>query len=815
MNRIARSLSVVSTAAVVSLALGIGATTAIFTLVNSVLLRPLPVARPNELATLSTVSAAQNQRTEMFSYATFDDIRRRGLFDGVLTWTLSSLAVEGEGQPVSAMWVSDEAFRVLGVRVSIGRTLEPSDDAAAGGSDGPVAMISHRLWQRRFNGSPAAIGSSLSVERTQVTIVGVTSPDFHGVELGRLFDLFLPMRTGALIEPASVLGPHDPYLWIMLRLKRGQSLDAATESLRATQTAIRSSSLPPGRSAAEFLQDPFILESSSGGTSVYSLRQQYGAPLLILLALAAIVLVIACANVANLLLGQGAARRGEMATRLALGASRSRLVQRLLHESLALATAGAVLGLVFATWASRALVALMPVDDLPLTLDVSLDWRVVAFTSGLTIAATAFFGVVPALFTTRARVFDLIRGVRSDRRSGGRALNVFLVAQVAMALLLVLTAGLLVRTYQQLASVPLGFESKRLLLGIFDGSTVDAAARGSLYDRILDAVSKVPGISHAGLSLGGPLIRFGTTGVQLVVSGAGELTDAETLSWNVSITPGWLSAFGMRLQSGRDIVRGDTRESLPVILVNQSFARRFFPGEDLLGRTINMAARFDGTTFPLGPKTVVGIVEDTVYNSIREHAEPTFYEPLAQRAAPFFPFFSLAIRPAAADPAQMSGRVREAIATVDADLKMTFRPMADRVSAALARDRLVARLSLFAGAFALVLAVIGLYSVTAYRVTERRSELGIRMALGSTSAGVLRLVLMETLRLTGSGILLGAILSLWTGQVVSSMLYGVTPQEPLVVASAVAILVAAGIIAAGAPAYRASRTDPATVLRNH
>ncbi len=267
--------SIISSAAVASLALGIGGALAMFTLVNSVLLRPLAVDRPHELATLSTVAAAQDRRTEMFSYATFEDIRRRGLFDGVLTWTLSSVNVESESQPVSAMWVSGDAFQILGVRASIGRSLVPADDAAGGGRDGPVAMISHRLWQRRFNRSPAVIGSSLMVERTPVTIVGVTPPDFHGVELGRPFDLFLPMQTGALIEPAQVLGPHDPYLWIMLRLARGQSLDAATAALRTSQAAIRLASLPPRGSAAEFLQDPFMLESASGGTSVYALRQQY------------------------------------------------------------------------------------------------------------------------------------------------------------------------------------------------------------------------------------------------------------------------------------------------------------------------------------------------------------------------------------------------------------------------------------------------------------------------------------------------------------------------------------------------------------
>ena len=380
----------------------------------------------------------------MFSYATFDDIRRRGLFDGVFTWTLSSVNVESESQPVSAMWVSGDAFQILGVRASIGRSLLPADDAAGGGRDGPVAMISHRLWQRRFNRSPAVIGSSLMVERTPVTIVGVTSPDFHGVELGRPFDLFLPMQTGALIEPAQVLGPHDPYLWIMLRLARGQSLDAATAALRTSQAAIRLGALPPRVSAAEFLQDPFTLESASGGTSVYSLRQQVGH---------------SAADAARprhdrargrlrqrrqpaprprhgAAHGDGdpaGAGRLSMGTRATPAAREPRARDRRRRT-----------GTVFAAWASRALVALMPVDNLPLTLDLSLDWRMVAFTIGLTMASSAFFGVAPALHATRVKAFDALRSARGDQRGRGRALNVFLVAQVAMSLVLVLTAGLFV-----------------------------------------------------------------------------------------------------------------------------------------------------------------------------------------------------------------------------------------------------------------------------------------------------------------------------------------------------------------------------------
>ena len=511
-----------------------------------------------------------------------------------------------------------------------------------------------------------------------------------------------------------------------------------------------------------------------------------------LLALATIVLVVACANVANLLLGRGTARRTEMAIRLALGASRWGLAKRLLLESLALATAGAVLGLVFATWASRALVALMPVDDLPLTLDLSLDWRTVAFIVALTMASSALFGVAPALHSTRITAFDALRNTRGDQGGKGRGVNVFLVAQVAMSVLLVLTAGLFVRTFQQLTNVPLGFESNGLLLGIFDASTVPVAARASLYDV---SSRRWPTCPASGTLACRSAVRSHASAPRAFSSWyrapVSSPTRRPSRRPSTSHRAGWMpTAYAFR--TGAISPTPTRAEACQVILVNEAFARRFFPDEDVLGRTIRLAGRVDGETFPLGPKTIVGIVADTVYNSIREPAAPTFYEPIAQRAASFFPFFSVAIRPTAESPAQMSGRVRAAIALVDADLKTTVRPMADRVSAALARDRLVARLSLCAGVVALVLAVIGLYGVTAYRVARRRSELGIRMAIGSTPGAVLRLVLLETLRVVGVGVLLGVTMSLWSGQIIASLLYGVTPREPLIIAGATIVMLVAG-----------------------
>jgi putative ABC transport system permease protein len=814
MKRIARSLSVVTIAAVVSLALGIGATTAIFTLVNSVLLRPLPVANPERLVSLTTTVARERQYTEMYSYATFDDIRRRSLFDGALAWSVSTLSVQGESQPVSSMWVSGGLFGVLGVSPVVGRTISQADDTDGGGVDGPVAMISYRLWQRRFNRAPDVVGRSLMVERTRVTIVGVAPPEFSGLELGRPFDLFLPIKTQPVIESELPLGRHASFLWIMLRLKPGQSLDTATSMLRSAQPEIRLASLPPPLSPSAFLRDPFLLESASTGTSVFSLRRRYDGPLLMLLAVTLLVLLIACANVAHLYLGRGAARRKELAIRLALGASRWTLIRQLLRESLGLAGAGAALGLLFAAWSSRLLVAHIPADDVPVALDLSFDWRTLGFTVVITTLATALFGVIPALNATRIRAIDALRSAIAER-AGGRTVNVFVVGQVAIALLLVLTAGLFVGTYRQLTEAPLGFDSERLLQGAIDAIRIPVSERSQLYDRIVERTSQIPGVEHAGGSMGGPLTNLDAVGFSLSVSGARQLPASESISLLFDITPGWLAAYGIALREGRDIDKRDGPDAAPAMLVNEAFVQRYFPGQSVVNRTVSLTAHMnDAGDVAIGRKTIVGVVGDTIHTSIREAAIPTMYQPLAQRELPlYYQFFFLAVRPAAQTPAQISNSVSAAVAAINPNLKSTFRPMKERVDAALAQDLLAARLSLFGGALALLLAAIGLYGVTAYAVACRRSELGIRLALGSAPSGVVRLVLWETIRLVGVGIALGIATSFWSSRFIASLLYGVSPADPLVVGGAAVMLGIVGFIAAWLPAYRASLTDPAMVLR--
>jgi predicted permease len=400
-------------------------------------------------------------------------------------------------------------------------------------------------------------------------------------------------------------------------------------------------------------------------------------------------------------------------------------------------------------------------------------------------------------------------------RVGGRTLHAFVVGQVAMALLLVLTAGLFVSTFRQLTAAPLGFESDRLLLGHIDAIRIPVKERVRLYDRIVGTLTTLPGVDRAGGSMGGPLTASDDVPFSLSVSGGRQLPPSETLSLMSVNTPGWLSAYGITLREGRDITERDSSSAAPVMLVNDAFVRRYFPGERIVDRTVSLTAHTnDGGDVPLGRKTIVGIVGDTIHSSIRATAIPTIYQPLAQLDfPPYNQNFFLAIRSQTESPAQIIARVRSAVAAINPDLKTTFRPMSERVDAALAQDRLVARLSLFGGFFALLLAAIGLYGVTAYSVACRRSELGIRLALGSTPVGVVRLVLWKTTRLVGVGIVLGVAMSFGSGRFIGSLLYGVTPTNPLVVGAAALMLAIVGIAAAWLPARRASLTDPADVLR--
>ncbi len=802
-------------AAVVSLALGIGSNTAIFSLINTLLLRTLPVTAPERLALVSG-GGTPNQ---LWTYAIWDQIRQQSQsFDGACAWGAPSpavlrfnLAQGGEMRPIDGVFASGSYFATLGVSAVLGRTFSERDDARGGGPDGPVAVISYAFWQRQFGGAATAVGTTLVVNHVPFTVVGVTPTDFFGAEVGRSFDITVPIATEALMRGRDSYLDHRSAYWlsVMLRLKPAQSLETASAALRAAQAQVREGALPP-RARSQFLHEPFTLTSAAWGTS--GLRQRYERPLLAIFVVVALVLLLACANIANLLLARATARRHELTVRLALGSGRWRLAQQVFVESLVLSAAGAALGLLFAIWGSRALLAQLLTDANPVFLNLSIDGRVLLFTTLVALATTLLFGTAPALCMTHVKPMDALkghgRGPAGDRRAG--VSSAVVVAQVALSIVLVFAAGLFVRTFARLANVSHGFDAGRVLLVNVNASRIQADLRKrlDLYQRLADSAAAVPGVASAAASATTPLSGSVWGGTRIEVPGAPPLPDQESTALVNFVTPGWFATYGTRLIAGRDVDERDTANAALVTLVNEAFVRKFFAGKAVLGGSVT---RFpDRTT-----RSVVGVVGDALYPSPREPLVPTMYIPLRQYNWSNTPFstVSISVRAASGSPAMLARSIAGALTEVDRDLAFTFRPLADQVNASLAQERLVATLSGFFGVLALLLAGVGLYGVTSYAVNRRRSELGIRLALGAAPGGIVRLVVARVFLLVGLGVLIGAAASLWASRFVATLLYGLEPRDPATLIGAAIMLAATGAAAAWVPAWRASRIDAARVLR--
>jgi putative ABC transport system permease protein len=838
--RVLRAAPIVTGIAILSLALGIGANTAIFSLVNGLLLRTLPVAEPERLVLVST--DASNQRTA-WSYGLWEEIRRRApqMFDGAVAWSatgnqdrLSLSTAGGEVQPVDGTYVSGDFFTTLGVPALLGRTFTSADDVRGGGPDGPVAVLSYGMWQRRFGGDANVIGTSLVIERIPFTIIGVTPPEFFGAEVGRTFDVAVPLNAHRLIRGKDS-GIDDGMNWlsIMVRLKPGQSAEAATSLLRSVQPQIRDAvvpaTLPPQaqdpafRQLADqvFLKDPFTLVPASLGTS--QLRRRYERPLLATLVIVALVLLIACGNIANLLLARATARRHELSVRLALGATRWRLVRLVLVEALVLAGIGALAGLVFARWASPMLVAQLSTSVTRVTLDLSMDWRVLAFTVAVTAATAVLFGTAPAFRARRIAPIDALkeqgRGALGDARAG--LSSGLVVAQVALSMVLIVAAGLLVGTFERLATLPLGFDTDRVLIVNVDvtRASVDPSNRIPFFHQLVAAVAGVPGVARAGGSMATPLGGSSLLGfIDLPGAPPAQPEPGPVPFWNSrmtmlnEITPGWLGTYGTAVIAGRDIDERDGQGALPIALVNDAYVHKFLPGRSPIGESI----KFLEDTDP--PRTIVGVVNDAVYVSVRDGVRPTVYIPLAQHGAggptAVTANVQISVRSPAEPPALLAPRVAAALTGVDRNLTFTFRPLQDRVDASLTQERLVALVTGFFGTLALLLAGLGLYGVTSYAVTRRRAEIGIRMALGAEPAGVVRVVLVRVVVLVALGVIIGTAVSWWSSRFIASLLYDLQPRDPITLVSAAVTLTAVGAIAGWLPAYRASRIDPARVLRD-
>lgn len=814
--RALRATPLVSTVAILSLALGIGANAAMFSMVDALMLRPLPVKHADRL----TMLFADVNPASFWSHPIWESIQRRPeLSDGAFAFSgfRFNLAGAGEVDPADGLFASGRMFEVMGVDAVVGRTFTPDDDVPGGGPDGPVAVISHGFWERRFGGTRDVIGQRINVDGAAFTIIGVTGPRFFGPEVGRTFDVAVPLNTEPVIRKRRTnLGSHGSWLQVMFRLAPGQTPQQATAAFRAVQPRIREETRPPNLRAedqARYLSVPLTIRP---GATVSGIRDQYQRPLFALMAIVGLTLLIACGNIANLLLARATARRHEFSVRSALGASSARLARQLLAESALLAGTGAALGVVVAFLGSRFLVTQLAMTTNRVFnrvfIDVAIDWRVLAFTATVGIATALLFGVAPALRSARVAPIDAMkeqgRGTSSAR--GGFAASLVTI-QVAMSFVLLVGAGLFVRTFATLSNRDLGLNREGVAVIDIgsDRAGVDSLGRLAMYERIVQSVRALPQVSNAALASITPVSGANSTRRMLRI-GRPSLPEADRRVWVNVISPGWFATMGTRFVAGRDFDDRDRPGAPRAVIVNETYVRKHFGAENPLGQLIvEEPASFANPT----PLEIVGVVQDAVYRSVREPVPATMYWPVAQQARPPV-VVSVMVRLRTGAIASVSRAASDAIVGVNPNLTTSIRPFSDIVDAALSQERLVARLSGFFGGLALILAALGLYGVTSYSVNRRHTELGIRMALGTTPAAVVRLVIARVAVLVGAGLVLGAIVSLWATRFTSTLLFGLAPRDVPTMVGAALLLAGVAGLSAWLPARRAARIDPASVLRD-
>ncbi|HTX33992.1 MAG TPA: ABC transporter permease [Bryobacteraceae bacterium] len=795
--------------ALLSLALGIGANTSIFSLIDALLLRSLPVFHPEELLQVHMAPA------QFFSNPMWEQIRdRQDVFSALFAygrWPLN-LSADGEARYADGQFVSGGYFDTLHVHAVLGRTLVPADDQR--GCPG-AAVLSYAFWQRAYGGRDV-LGRTITLDAHPIPIVGVADPRFTGIDVGTSVDVLVPLCAEEIIhgetshlETNAVPGDNNNlFLWLRIigRPQAGISPSRAAARLKTLAPAVFRATLPRHwrpQDQARYLQRTLAIRPIPTGLSY--LRPQYRQPLFILMVIVGMVLLIACANVANLLLARGAARRREIAIRMALGSGRGRLFRQLLTESLLLACSGAALGVIFAQWATRRLAAYL---DVP--LDLAPDLRVLSFTAAVAILAGLFFGMAPAWRGARvppqAAMKANSRGVLDGSRFGlGKAL---VAAQIALSVLLVAGAGLLLATFWQLAQLNPGFDPGRVLLTDVDlrNGHYPAEERAGAFREMLARIRAIPGVRAASISDQTPLCGCNSTEALAFEGRAPSAADL-TVSRNL-VSAGYFQTLGTPLLAGRDFDSGDTPTSPPVAIVNQTLARRYFGSASPLGHRFRIL-KGDRLSDPV---EIVGVVGDAKYGSLREEIAPTVYSAWSQDATAN-PQAAIAIRAAAGDPAALIPPVKSAIAQLNRGVSIEFTSLAAKVGQSLARERLLALLSGFFGGLALLLAAIGLYGLMSYTIARRRNEIGIRMALGAGPARLLAMVLREVAVLIAAGLTLGLLLCMAMTRLITSLLYGVQPNDPPMLALAAAALGATAALAGYLPARRASRMDPMAALR--
>ncbi len=787
--------------AVLSLALGIGANTAIFSLVNTALLRPLPVERPEQIVSLA--NAAGSRGFPAFSYPNYKDLRDRGgeVFDGLYAYRFAPLSVSHEGTS-ERLWgyvVTGNYFEVLGVKAALGRVLTPDDDRQPGGH--PVTVLSHEGWQRRFGADPSVVGKSLFVNGRSFTVVGVLPRGFYGTEIIAAPELWFPVSMQAEIEVGnSWLDKRGvENLFIQGRLRPGVGRERAQAALDVLASQLE-------REFPEFNEGKRVTLSPPGFFGGMMRGAVLGFAGL-LMAVVAFVLLLACTNLANLLLARAAERRKEIAMRLALGASRPRLVRQLMAESMLLAVVSGAAGVLLAYWLVQLAAGLKPPVDVPLAIDLHLDYRVMAFTCVVSLLTGVLFGLLPAWQATKV---ELLPALKDETASGGfrrsRLKSGLIVLQVALSLVLLVGGGLMLRALQRAQALDLGFEPKNAVEVSFDLRLqgYDVARGRDFQKRLLERVRALPGVQAAGLVDLAPVdLHFGRDTVYVEGRAQGRAAKAPR-AMTSRAGPGYFRAMNTRLVRGRDFDERDDERAQPVAVVNETFARRFWPGEDPLGRRF----RLGGPESPL--LEVVGVVEDGKYAGLNEEPQEYVVRPLAQAHTGT----NTAVIRTDRNPREVLAAVREEVRRLDPHLPASGKQLEERLAMPLLPVRVAATLLGGFGLLALALAAVGIYGVMSYAVARRTREIGIRVALGARASNVMRLVVGQGMAPVLAGVAVGLAAALGLTRLAGSMLFGVSAADPLTYAGVAALLTAVALLACYVPARRATKIDPLVALRN-
>jgi predicted permease len=815
--------------AILSLGLGIGANTAIFTLLDQVLLRKLPVANPDELVMLYQRGphSGSNMGDRMHSYPMYQEFQRRAEpFSEILARRIvpTSVSIDNQTERVQAEMVSGNYFTMLGVKPAIGRVFNSAEDDQVYQGH-PVVVLSYDYWERRFARDPAVVGKKILVNNYPMTIVGVSAAGFAGLDPASAPQIRVPLQMKPQVAPEWewVHMDDERTRWVQVfgRLKPGWTIESARAPMQALFLQIRAHemTLPKARNWSQYIRDRFmegqlLLDKADIGYS--PLRNDFSTPLLVLMSMVGLVLLIACANVANLLIARAFMRQREIAVRLSIGATRWQLVRQLLVESFVLSVAGAVVGVFLSIGLTRALVALIPAGDAPLLVQPTPDGRVLGFTLAITAATAVLFGLLPALRASRPDPWTTLKDTVGALTGTGGSLFLrkgLVAAQVALSFLLLFGAGLFVRSLQNLQSTDTGVELDNLItfqvspaLSGYDNE------RGALfYDQLLERLRSAPGVRSAGMARV-PILAGDEWDSTMSVEGHVAKDGEDMQAFMNSLSPGYFETMRIPFIEGRDFTPLDQpkgAESLValetrVAVVNRKFAEHFFPGKSAVGRRIG---------FGSGPNTklsieIVGVVADSLYEGPREGVRRQVFIPWAGGGSA-----AIYVRAQSASDS-IFNLVRNEVRQLDASMPVyDMKTLESQLDETLLTDRLIALLSAGFGFLATVLAAVGLYGVMAFVVARRSKELGLRLALGADRGNVLWIVMREVLVLLLIGLAIGVPAGLGLGQYVSSQLYGIQPHDPWIAGTTVALLASVAAAAGLIPAHRASRIDPIMALR--